>query len=773
MVKLLALAIIVLLSWGNQGDAEEYKQPVTSDADTAYALAIKGGISLGSYESGMNWFFIEQLKRNSKSLNMIAGASAGGINAVISAIQFCQKNKQETKENLKQHNKVTLAFADNLFFEAWNIDAYSLLPELSKNISIKAEPSALMQEFGLNDSYSVFHREALMDALKHVRDAMENSDFRKNCITHIALPITILQDDHSAVNKDKNSIVTLRYAVPLTVSVDQYTQTLQFHNMKKNDADFQAIDDFLYLKENNDNAVSFNEVLKLALASSAFPVAFSPIQLTTCVPNTSGQCQPSDYKTRTFIDGGSMDNAPIGLAKRISNYINQDAGSKAITKVVYINPAHKTARFQSWMEDAYSRSGDVTISGLQNYYLFLGKLLNYGMNAEYARSLRQDGKPLMPRRYYMLTADHLMHFGAFMDKRFRKFDFLVGVYDATRAYARYKNSLDHHPLSSWKDLIKITEDESNIKDLFDYFDALYKQKDNALFCQRKLADFFDESKRKNNDYLAIAYALCESAKNDSSDSSLFESFDNFKKHLSKKIRENVDTQYADFGIFRLQEIVSKKQLSIEKARQAMMTKYLQDHKKIDATTSGWLAQQKNITQYVGMASLMSTTMSYREKRKLWPRNTASSPYWKYLPDEFGIDGLNSAPYLSYHTDIPIIVKKPLPLSVALSFDPYHWGRDNRKTSPYTGFTAAVRYHKNSIAFSSLSVGVANYYNWKPSMAAGRKWDHGLYIGTGFFADKIHLSIIQRETLHSIKKARFTFLIGIRDIGGLSELFMGY
>jgi len=758
-----------MVSWMSLAHAEETN--VMSTDDYAYALAIKGGISLGSYESGMNWFFIEQLKRNNKKLNVIAGASAGGINAVISAIQFCKESTLPKKSNL--------SFVGNLFFDAWNVDAYTLLPELSKNNVTEPKPSFLMKELGMDDTYSVFHREALMGALKHIRDAMEGNNFRENCVTHIALPITILQDyDHTA-NNDKNAIVTLRYAVPLKVSVDSKSKTLQFYNMKKGDALFQAIDDFLYLKTDKQNKIGFNEVLKLALASSAFPIAFSPIQLNTCIPNKLGRCVSTDYKVRTFIDGGSMDNAPIGLAKRISDYINQDTYAK-VTKVVYINPAHKTARLQSWMDDAYSSTGDVTISGLQNYYLFLGKLLNYGMNAEYARSLRKDGKPLMPRRHYMLTADHLMHFGAFMHEDFRKFDFLVGVYDAVKAYDLYKKSLEKQSLNNdaltpWNNLLTIND--NNIKDLFNAFDTMYGKNNTILFCKNRKFPFFKSDKRKNNNYLSIAYALCESAKNDSSNKSLFESFDQFKTSLSQNMQDQVEKKYSDFGVFRLQEILTSKQLTIEKARQAMMVKYLKDTKtangKANTPSSGWLAQQKNITQYVAMASLMSKTMSYREKRNTWPRNTASSPYWKYLPDELGIDGLNSVPYISYHTDILFNQKQSSPVSIALSLDPYHWGRDNRKTSPYTGFTVAARYHKNSIGFSSLSAGIANYYNWKPIMAAGRKWDHGLYMGAGFFADKIHLSIIQRETLHSIKKTRFTFLIGIRDIGGLSELFMGY
>ena len=69
-----------------------------------FALTISGGISLGSYEAGVNWALVEYLKKPLKSdqspgsqnpqnwkpeLLSITGASAGSINAVMTAMNWC------------------------------------------------------------------------------------------------------------------------------------------------------------------------------------------------------------------------------------------------------------------------------------------------------------------------------------------------------------------------------------------------------------------------------------------------------------------------------------------------------------------------------------------------------------------------------------------------------------------------------------------------------------------------------------------------------------
>ena len=80
----------------------------SSTNTTPYAMTISGGISLGNYEAGMNWAIIEtfrlarenKVKTKNSELLSITGASAGSINALVSALRYCQTiNNQESTVN--------------------------------------------------------------------------------------------------------------------------------------------------------------------------------------------------------------------------------------------------------------------------------------------------------------------------------------------------------------------------------------------------------------------------------------------------------------------------------------------------------------------------------------------------------------------------------------------------------------------------------------------------------------------------------------------------
>jgi len=80
------------------------------------SMVISGGVSLGAYEAGYNWAMIKMLNKVRKNgklvephLRSVAGASAGSINALLSAMYWCQK------DSVPLHNSVD----DNLFYETW------------------------------------------------------------------------------------------------------------------------------------------------------------------------------------------------------------------------------------------------------------------------------------------------------------------------------------------------------------------------------------------------------------------------------------------------------------------------------------------------------------------------------------------------------------------------------------------------------------------------------------------------------------------------------
>src|SRR5256712_2180894 len=69
-----------------------------------FALTISGGVSLGSYEAGLNWAVVRFLRLREREFNdprallpsrrpnlvAVTGASAGSINALLAAVLWCE-----------------------------------------------------------------------------------------------------------------------------------------------------------------------------------------------------------------------------------------------------------------------------------------------------------------------------------------------------------------------------------------------------------------------------------------------------------------------------------------------------------------------------------------------------------------------------------------------------------------------------------------------------------------------------------------------------------
>ena len=98
--------------------------------EEGYALTLSGGVSLGSYEAGLNWTLVrlfrddprlrEVLVRRRPRLVGVTGASAGSINAMLVAALSCETDASAARSSID----------DNLLRSAWlEVGLDSLLPE--------------------------------------------------------------------------------------------------------------------------------------------------------------------------------------------------------------------------------------------------------------------------------------------------------------------------------------------------------------------------------------------------------------------------------------------------------------------------------------------------------------------------------------------------------------------------------------------------------------------------------------------------------------------
>jgi hypothetical protein len=183
------------------------------------AIALSGGISLGSYEAGLNWGIIKYLEKNldkngKTRLKAVSGASAGSVNALISAVVTCMKpGSSFTKDEIKD-GKIANTADNNWFREIWlPIGFDELLPE---------DVSKYDEEDGL------LSRDAFNELFKNLDRQIKEGDFINDC----RVPITMM------LTREQARVIKLNPESPSTVKVKNSRFSLRV--IFKVDADGKA-----------------------------------------------------------------------------------------------------------------------------------------------------------------------------------------------------------------------------------------------------------------------------------------------------------------------------------------------------------------------------------------------------------------------------------------------------------------------------------------------------------------------------------------------------
>ena len=112
MLASLMAAVIGAALMAGSTDAQE------GDARQRFSIAISGGASKGAYEAGLNWAAIKAV-RATEDLESLgggrfrpwefasaAGASAGGVNTILSGLTWCVRPEAEGGLPNRIHNNV-------------------------------------------------------------------------------------------------------------------------------------------------------------------------------------------------------------------------------------------------------------------------------------------------------------------------------------------------------------------------------------------------------------------------------------------------------------------------------------------------------------------------------------------------------------------------------------------------------------------------------------------------------------------------------------------
>lgn len=319
------------------------------DKARRFSVAISGGGSLGAYEAGLNWGVLRAIRafeQNSVNLGgtlrpieaaSFAGASAGGINAVVSAMVWCVRSESE--------GGFANRIDDNVFRNLWMLpDVNNLLPPNPES-PLYAEGDAL------------FTRSSLRESGRNLISLWGLPAYRQGCRVPIGLTVTRVVPELLDVNDVE--IQNQRFYL----SFDLRTQADGRAGFFFNPADFPTLTDpAMILLPRERGAPMFSiapeRIIDSMFTSASVPLAFGRRRVAYCrlkpgaligdrsdsapaqpVVEAALSC-PSGYEIAEadFADGGLFDNLPIGVARVLAEQDRRAADNPLPVMYVYLEP---------------------------------------------------------------------------------------------------------------------------------------------------------------------------------------------------------------------------------------------------------------------------------------------------------------------------------------------------------------------------------------------------------------------------------------------------
>jgi len=311
-----------------------------------FSIAISGGASKGAYEAGLNWTILK-LIRESENLHTlgggqirplqiasITGASAGGVNTILSGLTWCSLAEAE--------GGLTSRIDNNLFRDIWlRVDINALLPP-SPDSEIYLPDDALLS------------RRDYFAAAGDLAEQWRKSAYRKGC--RVPLGVTVTRVEPLDLVVDNIEVENQRFYIPFELRVQEDGTIAYFFDP----ADYPSLSDpAMILMPHPRGAPEFSipdkSVIEAAVATSAFPTAFGRRRLQYCrlvlrrgatPPESPAEQSESDLVCPSgyaldeaeFADGGLFDNLPIGLARTLAELnINASRNPLPVT-YLYLDP---------------------------------------------------------------------------------------------------------------------------------------------------------------------------------------------------------------------------------------------------------------------------------------------------------------------------------------------------------------------------------------------------------------------------------------------------
>ena len=315
-----------------------------------FSIAISGGASKGAYEAGLNWGLLKMMQDISKiehdligeartlEAASFSGASAGGINTVLSGLTWCSLPEEE--------GGLTNTIDENIFRDVWLApDVNRLLPPTADSIYYR-------------DDDALLARYDLMQASRKLQDRWNQPGFRTGCRVPLGVTVTRVKPEEFEVGGI--DVQNQRLFIPF-VARTKDDGTLGFYFDPN---DYPALPDpaRILLPGEPDAppySVDDQRIEEAVMTSSAYPGAFGRRRLQYCrqtsyteTNNAETNIQQEQQKPASklvcpegyelaeaeFADGGLFDNLPLGLSRKLAEQHVHAAENMLPVTYVYLDP---------------------------------------------------------------------------------------------------------------------------------------------------------------------------------------------------------------------------------------------------------------------------------------------------------------------------------------------------------------------------------------------------------------------------------------------------
>ena len=310
------------------------------------SLAISGGASKGAYEAGLNWAILKLVghadgvnalsggRMRPFKLASVAGASAGGVNTILSGLVWCVREADE--------GGIANRIDDNVFRDIWlRIDINELMPPQADSPSFLPDDAA-------------FSRKDYFAAAEDLRKKWNQDAFRAGC--RVPMGVTVTRVDPQVLTVDGIEVKNQRFYIPFELRVEEDGSVGYYFDP----ADYPDMSDpamilMPRLRADPEFSISDERVIGAAATTSAFPTAFGRRLLQYCrlafheSPASTGNDDkasdtdlicPEGYELdqAQFADGGLFDNLPIGLARMLAERNIDARKDPAPVRYGYLDP---------------------------------------------------------------------------------------------------------------------------------------------------------------------------------------------------------------------------------------------------------------------------------------------------------------------------------------------------------------------------------------------------------------------------------------------------